>query len=279
MVGLIKSARRVYWRLWPALPKVNPISKVRPARLGPGRLAFRPSGDPIRPWTFPSLLDNPTVPWLAALKDHYATSAAFPGSMSPECGMLLHALVRNMRPKVVVEVGTFLGSSTVWMAAAMREAAAGDPFKAGVIHCFDYFGAPSAARPERADVPPNRLDHVKSLLDRAGLLDMVRFHRGDSRDGLLTARQNLIASGGVHLALVDGDHSIPGVWQDLWAVEPAVVTGGYVIFHDTYPDECSHEGPRHVLDNLEKMAAGVYERCELYTSPLNYGMAVLRRIR
>ncbi|QYU68566.1 hypothetical protein J4558_27910 [Leptolyngbya sp. 15MV] len=55
-------------------------------------------------------------------------------------------------------------------------------------------------------------------------------------------------------------------------------TGGYVVLHDIFPEQCSHEGPRHLLDHVMSVAAGLYEVCEVYTAPLNYGMAVLRRV-
>ena len=67
--------------------------------------------------------------------------------------------------------------------------------------------------------------------------------------------------------------------QDLRAVEPVLNTGGYIALHDTFPEQCGdHMGPRHILDHLTSEAQGLYEVCELYTAPLNYGMALLRRI-
>ncbi len=55
--------------------------------------------------------------------------------------------------------------------------------------------------------------------------------------------------------------------------------GGYVLLHDTYPELCgSHEGPRHILDAINVITQGCYEKCELNLSPLNYGMGLLRRV-
>ena len=73
--------------------------------------------------------------------------------------------------------------------------------------------------------------------------------------------------------------TIPGVLEDLWAIEPILNTGGYICLHDTFPEQCGdHAGPRHILDHLREVAQGAYELCELYTAPLNYGMALLRCI-
>ena len=81
------------------------------------------------------------------------------------------------------------------------------------------------------------------------------------------------------LALLDGDHTLQGATRDLWALEPVLNTGGYILLHDTYPEQCGdHQGPRHVVDRINEVAQGLYERCELHLAPLNYGLAVLRRI-
>src|SRR5205085_10840214 len=107
-----------------------------------------------RGWTFPDFLD-PAVPWVGVLRDLYAWPASFPASFSPEAGLLLYSLVRNIRPRMVVEVGSFLGVSTIWIAAAVESAEA-DPGQApvadgqprGVVHTFDDFG-PMAKGPWR----------------------------------------------------------------------------------------------------------------------------------
>src|SRR5207253_670290 len=98
-----------------------------------------------RAWEFPAFLDA-TVPWVGVLRDLYAWPASFPASISPEAGQMLYSLVRNIRPRRVVEVGSFLGASTIWMAAALEAASAdaglapvseGEP--SGIIHAFDDF--------------------------------------------------------------------------------------------------------------------------------------------
>jgi cephalosporin hydroxylase len=230
---------------------------------------------------------------------------AFPASISPEAGLMLFSLVRNIRPRVVVEVGTFIGVSTLWIAAALEEAAA-DPGRApgpvqGVIHCFDDLG-PMAKGPWReAEMTGRREPVVAESIRRAGLSHRVVLHPGDSSTEIRKFRDQLrgtvdpfasawgqpfvgraagdAAVGGVDLALIDGDHTVDGVLQDLWAVEPVINPGGYILLHDTFPEQCGdHQGPRHILDHIAGVAQGVYEVCELYTAPLNYGMALLRRV-
>jgi len=250
-----------------------------------------------RAWTFPPFLDASPVPWVRALRELYAHPISFPSSMSPEAGLLLHALIRNIRPRTLVEVGTFVGVSTIWMAAAIEESAA-DPGRApvipgqadGVIHCFDVFAPVPKAEWRDAELTEDRLEFVRSWLVRAGLGHRAVLHRGDSAAQLKACREVLRGpapdpvhperhTGGVDFALIDGDHTIKGAVRDLEAVEPVLNPGGYVLLHDTFPEECGdHLGPRHIVDHIGTVARGTYQVCELYTAPLNYGMALLRRL-
>lgn len=230
-------------------------------------------GDHPTTWNFPAYLDNPSCAWLASLKDLYQNQLSFPASISPEGGLMLHGVVRNARPKVVIETGTFLSASAHWIASALKE----NGF--GVLHCFDDFGPiqPGPWRPQ--GMTEDRLEWVKARLTRAGLIDHVRFHKGLSWDTLAAAREELRAAGGVDFAYIDGDHTIPGAVADFRAVEPVLNTGGFAMVHDTFPEQCGdHLGPRHVLDYANVIGEGLYEKVDLYLSPLNYGMGLLRRI-
>lgn len=257
---------------WKIPDGFGPLKRAEVARDKLGHFP-RLRGDHPKAWAFPDYLDSPSSRWLQSLKEMYAMPISFPASVSPEAGLMLHGLVRNLRPRVVLEVGTFLSVSTHWMASAMQ---AGE---GGVVHCFDDFGPVHRGPWRDAEMLEGRLDWVRDRLGRAGLLDMVRFHPGDSAAQIALAREELAAAGGVDFAYIDGDHSVEGMTRDLWAVEPVLNTGGYVMVHDIYPDQCGgHEGPRHVLDRVATIGAGVYEKVELYTAPLNYGMGLMRRV-
>ncbi|HRQ71591.1 MAG TPA: class I SAM-dependent methyltransferase [Phycisphaerales bacterium] len=242
----------------------------------PSRLAHYPSSDPAthRPcYALPAWMDR-AVPWIASLERLYAMPASWPGSLSPEAGLLLYALVRNAAPRVVVETGTFMSVSTHWIAAALRDAGPGRR-----LHCFDRFDTLAWAHAEALSAAgvPDDLAFVRDALRRAALDDLVTLYRGDSAREIARAATHL-AENGVQLAFIDGDHTLAGVTRDFHAVEPFLDTGGSVILHDVFPDQCGHDGPRRFLDALAA-ADPRYTACDLYTSPYNYGMAVLRRIR
>lgn len=235
----------------------------------------KPIGEGKHPtgFVFPAYLDNPGCRWLQVLKKMYGLPLAFPASLSPEAGLLVHALVRNIRPRVVIETGTFIGMSTTWIAAALQENGDG-----GVVHTFDDFG-PIRKGPWRdAELRSGRLPFVAALLAEAGLAEHVVMHPGNSAFEIRASREEIAAAGGAQLAFLDADHGFVGVCQDFWAAEPVLNTGGFLLFHDTFPERCSYEGPRELLDRINRLGVGLYQSADLYLSPNNYGLAVARRI-
>lgn len=261
-------------------------------------------------WVFPEHLSGSGCRWLAALEDLYKHPLCFPASLSPQAGMLLHSLVQNARPRVVIEVGMFCSVSTHWIAGALAANGA-KPGEDAVIHCFDDF-APIGTGPWRhTEMLEGRQEFVRRRLEKAGLLDYIRFHPGDSSTNITARVPELREAGGVDFAFIDGNHTIQGAAADFLATEPALNTGGYVVVHDTFPSQCGgHRGPRWVLDHVRTagreeprpgrvsvagnrgpdtlvravhlgtpLGEGVYDRMDLYLAPLNYGMGVLRRLR
>jgi hypothetical protein len=47
--------------------------------------------------------------------------------------------------------------------------------------------------------------------------------------------------------------------------------------HDIYPEHCDWEGPRYLIDKFIKKSPH-FELLEIKTSPVNYGMAVIRKL-
>jgi predicted O-methyltransferase YrrM len=224
-----------------------------------------------RSWTFPQYLDNPACPWLGVLKDLYSRPFAFPASLSPEAGLLVHALVRNIRPTRVIETGSFVGISTIWIAAALLENGDG-----GELHYFDRF-EPMETGPWRPEVlDGDRRAFVQDQLRRAGLDEFVHLHAGDSPDQIRKAAERI---GRTEFVFLDADHSVEGVARDLRAAEPLIPTGGHILLHDVYPEHCNNHGPRFAADHANRIGAGRYQHCDLYLAPVNYGLALLRRVR
>ena len=226
-----------------------------------------------RKWDWPAMLDNPNCRWMQKLKAMYALPIAFPASLSPEAGLLLHSLVRNIRPRVVIETGAFIGMSTIWIASALKENGDG-----GVVHTFDDFGPVEPGPWRDVGMESGRLEYVAGNIAEAGLAEHVVLHEGNSSFELRAAHEEIRAAGGAQFAYLDADHGIVGVWQDFWATEPVLNTGGFVVLHDTFPEYCSHDGPRDLLDHVNERGVGKYEKVDLFLSPVNYGLGLMRRI-
>jgi predicted O-methyltransferase YrrM len=232
---------------------------------------FFPVGDP-KPWVVPQDLREVAQPWARVLVDLYDNDASWPGSIAPEGGLLLQTLVRNIQPTVIVETGTFTGVSTIWLASGLQALGRGH------VHTYDLFRMPPREAPAAALFDTTVRGSVERRIADAGLAESVTLHEGDSASNLVASHEQLRAAGGVQFAFLDGDHSPEGVLADLRAVEPVLQIGGFVVLHDTFPDVCSWDGPRWLVDNLASVSSATYQVCDLYLAQCNYGLTLLRRI-
>jgi predicted O-methyltransferase YrrM len=228
-------------------------------------------------WSWPPYLNDKTQ-WLGSLKRLYELPISFPASVSPEAGLLLHGLIRNLQPRLIVETGTFISVSTHWIAGALLENGF-EPTDFGRIHCFDDF-APIYKGPYRdVEMLEGRQEFVRESLTAAGLIDYIRVHVGDSSTNIRNIVGPLRKAGGVDFAFIDGDHSKKGATADFRAIDSVMNTGGYILVHDTFPEQAGgYAGPRYIMDHVDELSNTIYEKIELYIAPFNYGMGLLRRI-
>jgi predicted O-methyltransferase YrrM len=132
---------------------------------------------------------------------------------------------------VVVEIGSWKGKSTVWLAKGMESVGGGE------IFAIDpHIGGDDFVRLGYTAV--NTVEEFKNNINRAGVGSLVR----------LVQKPSLVAvqgwSQGIGLLWIDGDHGYNAVSADFYQWESHVVDGGVVAFHDTY----SWEGVRTLVD-------------------------------
>jgi len=152
------------------------------------------------------------------------------GWLYPREGPALYELARSCRTGVVVEIGSWKGKSTVWLA---RGAAAGSGPRVYAIDPHQGGSGESAT-----------LEAFTETLERAGITEIVRPIVGTSAgaaDGFDEA---------VGLLFIDGDHSVEGVEDDLTHWLPKLVEGGVVALHDASLSELAIHGPRRVTRRL-----------------------------
>jgi len=182
----------------------GPVSPDRPAEkvwIPRDKASFFPGpvGEAHHPkaWAWPAWLAGSEARWLRTLERLYTLPVAFPAAMSPETGLLLFSLVRNIRPRTVIEVGSFVGVSTVWIAAALEEigdahATSGDEQeRVGALVSIDDFGPLPETQWRRASVTGDRQALVQSHIEEAGLAHRVHLEKGISWEVLPRIRPQL----------------------------------------------------------------------------------------
>jgi predicted O-methyltransferase YrrM len=156
-----------------------------------------------------------------------AVAASIDGWLSDAQGCaLFRAAAATTGRGLIVELGSWKGRSTAWLAAGARLAGAR-------VHAVDPHSG------SREEPSARTLDEFRRNLERAGLADAVAPLVMTSKDA---AR---ILTGPVELLFIDADHSYEGVRADAELWLPRVVEDGTVMFHDVATS--GYSGPRRVF--------------------------------
>lgn len=139
---------------------------------------------------------------------------------------------------IAVEIGSWKGKSTYCLARGLHSG--------GRLHAIDPFNA--------AGEPASAGTYARERLDRplrdqfaenvAPLADRISVHQGYSQSFVGTFPA-------INFLLIDGDHSVEGARFDFENFAPQIVPGGWLAFHDYYPER-TDLGPTWVIDNLVK---------------------------
>lgn len=213
---------------------------------------------------------NSPFPWANVLKSVYEEYTACPASLSPQQGELLRSLILNIQPKRSLEIGCFIGASTLWICSALKYLN-NDP----ILHTIDLFGDKLPFGRYKYLFHPDALGYIRDCLKRAQVDHCNVQHVGNSH--ILGKRYNEIIGEKLDFIFIDGDHTIEGCLQDYLLYEPHLNIGGYLMFHDIFPDKCGWDGPRFVLDNHVKKSKK-FELIDINTAPLDYGIALARKL-
>jgi caffeoyl-CoA O-methyltransferase len=140
-------------------------------------------------------LRPPPDPLLAEMEAHGVRDGV--PIVVPEAGELLHVLALAAGARRIVEVGTAIGVSTLYLARALPDD--------GVIVSFE--------------VDPERHAAARGYLDRAGLLERADLRLQDAREGLRD-----LAQGSFEFAFLDGVKAQYGDYLE--QVVPLLRSGG-----------------------------------------------------
>ncbi|MFI5022500.1 MAG: class I SAM-dependent methyltransferase [Alphaproteobacteria bacterium] len=167
--------------------------------------APRRVGETLEEW----LLRLPGTPEHRAVSEHLK-GIGTAGSPTPERQAVLYQLVRGLRPKTVLEIGTLFAGTTHVIARALW--ANGQ----GRVIAIDPFGG-ERVPPIIARMPP----------EIGGRID---FHPLSSMDFFL---RNEVPKGALGLAFIDGDHSYSGAHFDLYRTSERIAPGGVIVLDNS----------------------------------------------
>lgn len=160
-------------------------------------------------------------PGFAAARDEIVREAAavrgFLTRREMECLCLLAAL--PTAPGAILEIGSFMGRSTVLLAKAA--ALSGDT----EVHAVDPLDAPSCTDPDLRGAASSA-EQFHANLARTGVTHLVQHHRMRSEE---LARS---WAGALRLLWIDGDHTLTGARTDLVSFRPHLADGAIVAMHD-----------------------------------------------
>ena len=148
----------------------------------------------------------------------------------------LALLLEELRPRVVVEIGTWLGGTAqVLMEYAER------------LYCVDHWrgdGSIRAEFPGASLTPWERFREFVEVADERFLRTVIPCV-GDSQLWCTIWNQP------IDLLYIDGDHSYEGVKADILGWSPHVRPGGFILGHDyeTHPG-CMFPGVARAVDEI-----------------------------
>jgi len=193
-----------------------------------------------------------------------------PANLNLGFGFLYYALVRTLRPKHIVVIGSGFGFSVVCLATAMKDNGIGrlsfvDPsYSVLTDGPFKTVGGTA-----QWDAP----EKVKGHFARFGVEDRVTHFR--QRSDEFFGQYAELALPAIDLAFIDGSHAYDNVRQDFLCSVKHAHKNSYLLLHDTniYVREfVRHAGVKRWL----KLVKREKELFELLDFPFASGVAIVR---
>lgn len=130
-------------------------------------------------------------------------------SVSPRFGRFLYMCVRTCKAKRIVEFGSSMGVSAIYMAAALRDMGGG--------------------RLIGTDLEPGKIERAQENVAAAGLADLVEFRIGDARETLKPG-----IGGDIDMVMLDGAFTL--YLPILKLLEPHLKPGSLVIGENAFEE-------------------------------------------
>ncbi|MEE1612153.1 O-methyltransferase [Microvirga sp. CF3016] len=159
--------------------------------------------------------------------DHQAISQLYRAGeltmgVNPGDRRAIYSLVMSLRPQNVLEIGTYIGTSAIYMAAALQRLHGNR--RLTTVDIFDVNHPKQGAwKDVGLSTPP--AECAKAL----GLSEHVQFHVGASQDFMRETDERY------DLIFLDGDHDAWAIYEELSLALPLLQKDGIILLHDFYP--------------------------------------------
>ena len=175
------------------------------------------------------------------------------GFLKPIEALNLYKIARAFRNlSKVVEIGSWKGKSTNCIAKGLKN---------GKVYAIDPFDASGELGSKETYTKQKGEAALRnqfiSNMSSTGVIDKVEILQGYSSDFVDVDQVKEISS-----LFIDGDHSKEGTIYDYENYESKILSGGYIAFHDYYPDR-TELGPTWVIDQLIK-PSGKYKEIGVF---------------
>ncbi|SMG66777.1 [weak similarity to] O-methyltransferase, family 3 [methanotrophic bacterial endosymbiont of Bathymodiolus sp.] len=213
------------------------------------------------------MLDSGNVYRSEVIKEVSRLPCSHPASVNIDVANLYYSLTKMVRPLLVVEIGCFIGFSTLHFAQALREQGFG---KIISIDAFDW-------DVDAGNGEQNRQEVAEHYRKKSQLEDIITYVKGYS--GQVYADLTKDIEQQIDLLYIDGDHSVKGAFEDFNTYYDDVRVGGYLILHDIFPSMCGVNGPRVLIDALKK-SGNVPKNLDLIEMQTRdgFGISILRKL-
>jgi predicted O-methyltransferase YrrM len=185
-----------------------------------------------------------------------------------EAGLLYRLALEVSKSAPCLEIGSYCGKSAIFLGTACRE-------NKTVLFSIDHHTGSEEQQPGQEYFDPDLLDKETGKIDTLRLFRKTidDFNLGNAVIPII-GRSDVIGRAWntpLGLIFIDGSHAYESVLNDyqIWAKH--VMPGGYLIFHDIFPDP-SQGGQAPYLVYQKAVSSGMYD-----VQPLFKSVGVLKR--
>jgi predicted O-methyltransferase YrrM len=205
-------------------------------------------------------------------REHAARAKGF---MPVEEGDALHDAALTAAEEVpgapFVEVGSYCGRSTIWLAAAAQAAGT-------VVFAVDHHRGSEENQSGWEHHDPDVVDHAVGHIDTLPRFRRTLFDAGLERYAIAVVGESPMVAAHWNtpaaLVFIDGGHGVEPARADYHGWVPHVAEGGTLAIHDVFPDPADGGRPPYEDIYLPAITSGEFELASATGS-----LRVLRRLR